>query len=45
MTDLSENMLWANSGDSHLMEPPDLFASLPDGRQGAPAPEREGPER
>ena len=22
--------LWANSGDSHLMEPPDLFASLPE---------------
>ena len=22
--------MWANSGDSHLMEPPDLFASLPE---------------
>ena len=30
MGDLVEKKLWANSGDSHLMEPPDLFASLPD---------------
>ncbi len=30
MSDLGEKKLWANSGDSHLMEPPDLFASLPD---------------
>ena len=30
MGDLGETKLWANSGDSHLMEPPDLFASLPD---------------
>ena len=30
MSDLAERKLWANSGDSHLMEPPDLFASLPD---------------
>ena len=30
MGDLTEKKLWANSGDSHLMEPPDLFASLPD---------------
>ena len=30
MGDLAEKKLWANSGDSHLMEPPDLFASLPD---------------
>ena len=22
--------IWANSGDSHLMEPPDLFKSLPE---------------
>ncbi len=30
MADLEEKKLWANSGDSHLMEPPDLFVSLPD---------------
>ena len=30
MSDLGEKKLWANSGDSHLMEPPDLFASLPE---------------
>lgn len=30
MSDLMEKKLWANSGDSHLMEPPDLFASLPE---------------
>ena len=30
MSELGEKKLWANSGDSHLMEPPDLFASLPD---------------
>src|SRR5271157_1203648 len=30
MGDLTDTKLWANSGDSHLMEPPDLFASLPD---------------
>jgi predicted TIM-barrel fold metal-dependent hydrolase len=29
MTTTSEK-LWANSGDSHLVEPPDLFDSLPD---------------
>jgi predicted TIM-barrel fold metal-dependent hydrolase len=25
-----ETFLWSNSGDSHLLEPPDLFSSLPD---------------
>ena len=30
MGDLGEKKLWANSGDSHLMEPPDLFDSLPE---------------
>ena len=30
MADKSEEKLWANSGDSHLVEPPDLFDSLPD---------------
>lgn len=30
MTGTTEEMLWANSGDSHLLEPPDLFDSLPD---------------
>ena len=30
MGDLVDKKLWANSGDSHLMEPPDLFASLPE---------------
>src|SRR6202042_506719 len=30
MSDLMEKKVWANSGDSHLMEPPDLFASLPE---------------
>src|ERR1700689_829866 len=30
MGDLGETKLWANSGDSHRIEPPDLFASLPD---------------
>ncbi len=27
---MSETKLWANSGDSHYMEPPHLFADLPD---------------
>ncbi len=30
MSDLAELKLWANSGDSHITEPPDLFDSLPD---------------
>jgi predicted TIM-barrel fold metal-dependent hydrolase len=30
VTDLTEGKIWANSGDSHIMEPPDLFSSLPD---------------
>src|ERR1700722_17386950 len=30
VSDLAERKLWANSGDSPLMEPPDLFSSLPD---------------
>src|SRR4051812_47897135 len=25
-----EQFLWANSGDSHYMEPPDMFDNLPD---------------
>jgi predicted TIM-barrel fold metal-dependent hydrolase len=29
MTDTVETKLWANSGDSHLMEPLDLFDALP----------------
>ncbi|MFI5041213.1 MAG: amidohydrolase, partial [Acidimicrobiales bacterium] len=29
MTGTTEDKLWANSGDSHLIEPPDLFESLP----------------
>ena len=35
MSDPGEKKLWANSGDSHLMEPPDLFASLPERNAGA----------
>jgi predicted TIM-barrel fold metal-dependent hydrolase len=27
---VTEKKLWANSGDSHYMEPPDMFDSLPD---------------
>jgi predicted TIM-barrel fold metal-dependent hydrolase len=27
---VSDEKMWANSGDSHLVEPPDLFQSLPD---------------
>jgi predicted TIM-barrel fold metal-dependent hydrolase len=30
MTAVAEEKLWANSGDSHLVEPPDLFDSLPE---------------
>ena len=30
MADLAGKKLWANSGDSHLMEPLDLFDSLPE---------------
>jgi len=30
MADAFEKKIWANSGDSHLVEPPDLFAGLPD---------------
>ena len=30
MATTTEIKLWANSGDSHITEPPDLFASLPD---------------
>jgi predicted TIM-barrel fold metal-dependent hydrolase len=30
MTGTTKGKLWANSGDSHLLEPPDLFDSLPD---------------
>ena len=30
MADTFEKKIWANSGDSHLMEPPDLFDSLPE---------------
>jgi predicted TIM-barrel fold metal-dependent hydrolase len=30
MTETGEKKLWANSGDSHIMEPMDLFASMPD---------------
>ena len=30
MPDAFEKKIWANSGDSHLVEPPDLFAGLPD---------------
>lgn len=30
MTYTAERKLWANSGDSHLMEPPNLFDSLPE---------------
>ena len=30
MASTMEKKLWANSGDSHLMEPPDLFDSLPE---------------
>ena len=29
MTEMNEPKIWANSGDSHLVEPPDLFDSLP----------------
>ncbi len=45
MGDLMEKKLWANSGDSHLMEPPDLFAFAARRHQGAPAPQRQGPQR
>lgn len=30
MTDIDSGKIWANSGDSHIMEPPDLFDSLPE---------------
>ncbi len=30
MGTMSEHKLWANSGDSHLLEPPNLFDSLPE---------------
>lgn len=30
MTDTHEKKIWANSGDSHLIEPPDLFEKLPE---------------
>jgi predicted TIM-barrel fold metal-dependent hydrolase len=30
MSATGEEKLWANSGDSHLIEPPDLFDSLPE---------------
>ena len=30
MSGIVQEKIWANSGDSHLMEPPDLFASLPE---------------
>ncbi|MCU1401463.1 MAG: hypothetical protein JWN62_4572 [Acidimicrobiales bacterium] len=29
MSDITEHKIWANSGDSHIIEPPDLFNSLP----------------
>src|SRR5215218_10227080 len=30
MIDITTNKVWANSGDSHIMEPLDLFQSLPE---------------
>jgi hypothetical protein len=30
MADVGIDKIWANSGDSHIIEPPDLFDSLPD---------------
>jgi predicted TIM-barrel fold metal-dependent hydrolase len=30
MSETESNFLWANSGDSHYMEPPDMFESLPE---------------
>jgi predicted TIM-barrel fold metal-dependent hydrolase len=30
MSDIEGNKLWANSGDSHYMEPPDLYDQLPE---------------
>jgi predicted TIM-barrel fold metal-dependent hydrolase len=30
MTDTESTKIWANSGDSHVVEPPDLFNSLPE---------------
>jgi predicted TIM-barrel fold metal-dependent hydrolase len=30
MTDTQDRKIWANSGDSHLIEPPDLFERMPE---------------
>src|SRR5579862_9820390 len=42
MATTADDKLWANSGDSHLVEPPDLFDSLPeDIRDRMPRSERD----